>query len=41
MIDDPTRLQNLSYRYYAVLAMCRILYTWHHGDVVSKPVAAR
>lgn len=29
------------YRCYAVLTMCRMLYTLHHGAIVSKPVAAR
>jgi predicted nucleotidyltransferase len=29
------------YRCYAVLTMCRMLYTLAHGTVVSKPMAAR
>jgi len=29
------------YRAYAVLTLCRILYSWHTGRVSSKPVAAR
>lgn len=41
MIDDPVRLRPPAYQSYAVLTMCRILYTLHHGAVVSKPVAAR
>ena len=41
MRDDPTRLRAWEYRYYAVLTMCRMLYTLHHGAIVSKPVAAR
>ena len=34
-------LENPFYRCYAVLTMCRILYTLEYGTVVSKPVAAR
>ncbi len=41
MVHDPTRLQQSGYPSYAVLTMCRVLYTLHHGTVVSKPVAAR
>jgi len=43
MRDDPAPLfrANIGYQAYAVLTMCRILYTLDVGDVVSKPVAAR
>ncbi len=41
MIEDPGKLQHEGYRMYAILTMCRMHYTWVHGDVVSKPVAAR
>lgn len=41
MIDDPQRLYHNGYQAYAVLTMCRILYTLKYGAVVSKPVAAR
>ena len=34
-------LDNPFYRSYAVLTMCRMRYTLHHGVVVSKPMAAR
>lgn len=34
------RLRESGYRAYAVLTMCRALYTLHHGVVVSKPDAA-
>jgi hypothetical protein len=30
-----------SYRAYVVLTLCRILYSFHTGKIVSKPVAAR
>ena len=41
MLRDPARLHSSEYRAYAVLTMCRALYTLQHGTVVSKPVAAR
>jgi hypothetical protein len=41
MLDDPARLNSRGYQSYAVLSMCRILYTLQYGTVVSKPVGAR
>ncbi len=41
MLVDAPLLQNSFYRCYAVLTMCRMLYTIRHGTIVSKPVAAR
>jgi predicted nucleotidyltransferase len=41
MLDDPVRLQHWGYRAYAVLTMCRMLYTLSHGAIVSKRLAAR
>ena len=41
MLVDAPLLQNGFYRCYAVLTMCRMLYTIRHGGIVSKPVAAR
>jgi hypothetical protein len=41
MLTDPTRLEYSGYQTYAVLTMCRVLYTMERGEVVSKPVAAR
>jgi predicted nucleotidyltransferase len=38
---DPAPLRRPGYQAYAVLTMCRMLYTLEHGTVVSKPVAAR
>jgi hypothetical protein len=29
------------YQAFAVLTMCRVLYTLHHGAIASKPVSAR
>jgi hypothetical protein len=37
---NPPQLQHGGYRSYAVLSMCRILYTWENGAVVSKSEAA-
>jgi len=41
MLHDPARLHGTGYQAYAILTMCRVLYTLHYGIVVSKPVAAR
>jgi hypothetical protein len=40
-IHDPFRLHSREYQAYAVLTMCRALYTLQYGTVTSKPVAAR
>jgi hypothetical protein len=40
-LRDPVRLYSREYQAYAVLTMCRALYTLQHGQVVSKPIAAR
>jgi hypothetical protein len=39
--DDPVRLRRRGYQAYAVLTMCRMLYTMQTGAVASKPAAAR
>jgi hypothetical protein len=41
MLDDTARLRNPEYQAYAVLTMCRALYTLETGAIASKPVAAR
>jgi hypothetical protein len=41
MLDDPGQLNSRGYQSYAVLTMCRILYTLEYCTVASKPVAAR
>jgi hypothetical protein len=41
MLDDTARLRSPEYQAYAVLTMCRALYTLETGAVASKPVAAR
>ena len=41
MLDDPGHLQHWGYRAYAVLTMCRMLYTLSHGAIVPKRLAAR
>lgn len=39
--QDTSRIEKSGYQAYAVLTMCRVLYTLEHGDVLSKPEAAR
>jgi hypothetical protein len=43
MLEDPSWLRDRGTKYhaYAILTMCRSLYALKHGEVVSKPVAAR
>lgn len=40
-LNDPDYWQHRRYQSYAVLSMCRVLYTLQHGTIVSKPVATR
>jgi hypothetical protein len=40
-LDDPARLRRRGYQAYAVLTVCRMLYTLETGGVASKPAAAR
>lgn len=40
-LRGPTRLKSPEYQAYAVLTMCRALYTLEHATVVSKAVAPR
>lgn len=40
-LHEPASLSHRGYQSYTVLSLCRILYTLHHGVIVSKPVAAR
>lgn len=41
MLEDTSQLESYGYQPYAVLTMCRILYTHASGGIVSKPEAAR
>ena len=41
MVDDPAPLAKRGYQSYAVLSLCRILYTLEHGAVASKREAAQ
>ena len=41
MLEDPTRLYDTGYQSYAVLSLCRTLYTLEHGTLVSKSDAGR
>src|SRR5262249_17301255 len=41
MLDHPARLQTSGYQAYAVLTMCRLLFTLRNGTIASKLVSAR
>ncbi len=41
LLDDPAWVQHSQQQPFAILSMCRTLYTLEHGVVASKPVAAR
>lgn len=41
MLDDHYRLPGSEYQVYAVLTMCRMLYTLRFSDVVSKPAGVK
>jgi hypothetical protein len=41
MLEDTSLLDDDEYQAYAVLTMCRILYTIEKGDVASKPYVAK
>ena len=40
-LSDTSRVEQSGYQAYAILSMCRILYTLEYGTVASKPAAAR
>ena len=39
-LDDPGILESRGYQSFTVLTLCRILHTYEHGTIVTKPVAA-
>ena len=41
LLREPQYLQQDGYHAYIVVTLCRMLYTFEHGAIVSKPVAAR
>ncbi len=41
MLNNPTFLQRRDYQAFTTLTMCRALHALRHGNIVSKPVAAR
>ncbi|MFP4345574.1 MAG: aminoglycoside adenylyltransferase domain-containing protein [Anaerolineales bacterium] len=41
MLEEPGRLRSAEYQAYAVLTMCRALYTLEHATMVSKARAAQ
>ena len=41
MLENPVKLEAQNYQAYAILTMCRMLYTFENGEIVSKPASAR
>jgi predicted nucleotidyltransferase len=41
LLVDTGQIEHSGYQIYAILTMCRILYTHQYGTVASKPVAGR
>lgn len=41
VLRQPDNMRHDGHHAYAIVTLCRILYSLKHGDVVSKPVAAR
>lgn len=41
ILADPSELLRPGYQPFAVLTMCRALYAFAHGEIVSKPASAR
>lgn len=39
MLDDPAPLDSDGYRAYAIMTMCRVLYTMETGDILPKGAA--
>ena len=41
VLDDPSQIDKRGYQSFFVLSLCRMLYTMKHGEIVSKPFAAK
>ena len=41
MLENPVKLDAQEYQAYAILTMCRMLYTFENDEIASKPVSAR
>jgi predicted nucleotidyltransferase len=41
MLVDPAHLHRADYQVYAILSMCRARHALQHGEIISKPAAAR
>ncbi len=41
MLENPVKLDSQEYQAYAILTMCRMLYTFKNDEVASKPASAR
>ena len=40
MLENPVKLDAQEYQAYAILTMCRMLYTFENDEIASKPVSA-
>jgi hypothetical protein len=40
MLENPAKLDAQNYQAYAILTMCRMLYTFENDEIASKPVSA-
>jgi predicted nucleotidyltransferase len=41
ILEDPSQIDKRGYQSFFVLSLCRMLYTMKHGEIVSKPFAAK
>ena len=41
ILEDPSLIKKRGYQSYCVLTLCRMLYTVKHGEILSKPGAAK
>ena len=41
ILENPSRIKKRGYQSYCVLTLCRMSYTLKHGEVLSKPNAAK
>ena len=41
ILEDPSLIKKRGYQSYCVLTLCRISYTLRHGEILSKPKAAK
>ncbi|MBT3189562.1 MAG: DUF4111 domain-containing protein [Anaerolineae bacterium] len=41
MLENPVKLEKQDYQAYAILTMCRMLYTFENDEIASKPASAK